>query len=154
MPLGGPRVPWFARSSLRRHNTASDFCFARSGARGNLDRSVVPHVCCEAEALARACATGALGERHRSPFVYSCQMASRVVRARLDELSEQGLATLMGEGRNECEAVRIALTEAGHRRHRRSAIAEEVTRLAEDPIDSAERRALLADMDAASTTWT
>jgi hypothetical protein len=80
-------------------------------------------------------------------------MASRVVRARLDESSEQALATLMREGRNESDAVRTALVEAGRRRHRRSALAEEVRRLVEDPADTAERRAVMADMDAVSADW-
>jgi hypothetical protein len=80
-------------------------------------------------------------------------MASRVVRARLDERSEQALATLMREGRTESDAVRTALLEAGRRRHRHSALAEEVRRLAEDPADTAERRAVMADMDAVAADW-
>jgi Arc/MetJ-type ribon-helix-helix transcriptional regulator len=80
-------------------------------------------------------------------------MASRVVRARLDEPSERGLATLMAEGRNESEAVRTALVEAGRRRRRRAALADEVRRLAEDADDTAERRAVMADMEAASADW-
>jgi Arc/MetJ-type ribon-helix-helix transcriptional regulator len=80
-------------------------------------------------------------------------MASRVVRARLDDPSEQALSTLMREGRNESEAVRTALVEAGRRRGRRAALAEEVRRLAEDPADAAERKAVMADMDAASADW-
>jgi hypothetical protein len=80
-------------------------------------------------------------------------MASRVVRARLDEASEQGLSVLMREGRNESEAVRTALVEAGHRRRLSAALAEEVRRLADDPVDSAERRAVMADMDAVSADW-
>jgi hypothetical protein len=70
-------------------------------------------------------------------------MASRVVRARLDEASEQALRTLMREGRNESEAVRAALVEAARRRRRQAGLAEEVRRLAEDPADAAERGALL-----------
>ena len=80
-------------------------------------------------------------------------MASRVVRARLDEPSEQALGTLMREGHNESEAVRTALVEAGRRRLRRSVLAEEVRRLAEDPADTAERRAVMADMDSVSADW-
>jgi hypothetical protein len=80
-------------------------------------------------------------------------MASRVVRARLDEASERGLSALMREGRNESEAVRAALVEAGRRRRRQAALAEEVRRLADDPHDSAERRAVMADMDAVSAGW-
>jgi hypothetical protein len=80
-------------------------------------------------------------------------VASRVVRARLDEPSEQALAILMREGRNESEAVRTALVEAGRRRRRRSVLADEVRRLAEDPVDTTERRAVAADMEAASADW-
>jgi len=80
-------------------------------------------------------------------------MGSRVVRARLDDPSEQALASLMREGRNESEAVRTALVEAGQRRRRRSVLADEVRRLAEDPADTAERRAVMADMETASADW-
>lgn len=80
-------------------------------------------------------------------------MASRVVRARLDDTSAQALSTLMREGRNESEAVRTALVEAGRRRHRRAALAEEVRRLAADPVDTAARRAVMGDMDAVSADW-
>lgn len=59
----------------------------------------------------------------------------------------------MSEGRNESEAVRAALIEAGDRRARRSGLALEVQRLALDPVDSAERRAVLADMDATAPDW-
>ena len=58
----------------------------------------------------------------------------------------------MREGRNESEAVRTALVEAGRRR-RRSMLADEVRRLAEDPADTAERRAVMDDMEAASADW-
>ncbi len=80
-------------------------------------------------------------------------MASRVVRARLDLASERALGLLMREGRNESEAVRTALVEAGHKRVQRSALADEVRRLAADPRDSEERRSVMADMDAASADW-
>ena len=80
-------------------------------------------------------------------------MPSRVVRARLDDLSERALSALMREGRNESEAVRAALTEAGQRRARRSALAAEVIRLTADPADAVERRAVMADMDAAAADW-
>jgi hypothetical protein len=80
-------------------------------------------------------------------------MASRVVRARLDDASEQALATMMREGRTESDAVRTALIEAGRRRQRHATLAEEVRRLAEDPADTAERHAVLADMEALSADW-
>lgn len=84
---------------------------------------------------------------------YALGIGSRVVRARLDEASERALGVLVGEGRNESEAVRAALVEAAHRRGQRSAIAEEVARLAADPLDSRERRAVMDDMDAVSADW-
>ncbi len=81
------------------------------------------------------------------------RMASRIVRARLDEASDRALSLLMREGRNESDAVRTALTEAGRRRVRRSALAAEVSRLAADPQDTAERHAVMADMDAIAADW-
>jgi hypothetical protein len=80
-------------------------------------------------------------------------MASRVVRARLDESSELSLELLMRDGLNESEAVRAALVEAGDRRRRRSALAEEVQRLAADEQDRAARSQVMADMDAATADW-
>ncbi|MDA8069933.1 MAG: hypothetical protein M0T77_15210 [Actinomycetota bacterium] len=80
-------------------------------------------------------------------------MASRVVRARLDNASERALSLLMREGRNESEAVRAALSEAGQRRARRSELAAEVARLAADLEDATERRAVMADMEAAAPDW-
>ena len=59
----------------------------------------------------------------------------------------------MREGRNESDAVRTALTEAGRRRHQRSTLAAEVSRLAADADDTAERRAVMADMDAVAPEW-
>lgn len=80
-------------------------------------------------------------------------MASRVVRARLDDASERALVTIMSEGRNESEAVRAALVEAGQRRRSRTALRDEVARLAADPADSAERRAAMADMETVAADW-
>lgn len=59
----------------------------------------------------------------------------------------------MREGRNESEAVRAALVEAGQKRTQRSALAEEVRRLAADRDDARERRAVLRDMDAIGADW-
>jgi Arc/MetJ-type ribon-helix-helix transcriptional regulator len=80
-------------------------------------------------------------------------MPSRTVRARLDEASEDALETLVREGRNESEAVRTALIEAASRRRRRSALAAEVRRLVDDPVDTAERQAVMDDMEAISADW-
>ena len=71
----------------------------------------------------------------------------------MDDASERALSVLMREGRNESEAVRAALTEAGHRRARRSSLAAEVARLANDPADTAERQAVMADMEAVAPDW-
>ena len=59
----------------------------------------------------------------------------------------------MREGRNESEAVRAALAEAGRRRLSRAALADEVRRLADDPVDSSERAAVMADLDAVAGDW-
>lgn len=58
----------------------------------------------------------------------------------------------MSEGRNESEAVRLALVEAAGRR-RRSALVAGVERLAADPHDTTERQAVMADMEALSGDW-
>jgi Arc/MetJ-type ribon-helix-helix transcriptional regulator len=78
---------------------------------------------------------------------------SRTVRARLDDASEDALETLVREGRNESEAVRTALIEAASRRRQRSALAAEVGRLADDPLDTAERQEVMDDMEAISADW-
>ena len=80
-------------------------------------------------------------------------MASRTVRARLDPAAERGLAALMGEGRNESEAVRAALAEAGRTRLRRAAVAEEAALVGADPADLAEQRAVSADLESLSPDW-
>lgn len=59
----------------------------------------------------------------------------------------------MREGRNESEAIRAALAEAGQRRIRRSSLAAEAARLAADPEDGTERRAVMADMEAIAPGW-
>jgi Arc/MetJ-type ribon-helix-helix transcriptional regulator len=71
----------------------------------------------------------------------------------LDVESERALSILMREGRNESDAVRTALLEAGRRRVQRSALAAEVNRLAADAADTAERRAVMADMDSVAADW-
>ena len=80
-------------------------------------------------------------------------MASKIVRARLDDASEAALRVLMREGRNESEAVRAALIAAGDRRQQRSSLAQEAEDLGRDPGDRRERRAVAADMDAVATDW-
>jgi Arc/MetJ-type ribon-helix-helix transcriptional regulator len=59
----------------------------------------------------------------------------------------------MREGRNESEAVRTALIEAADRRRQRSALAEEARRLAADPVDRAEMRAITEDFESIEPDW-
>ena len=59
----------------------------------------------------------------------------------------------MREGRNESEAVRTALVEAGRRRSRLAALAEEARLLSDDAGDVVEMRAVMADMDSVSADW-
>jgi Arc/MetJ-type ribon-helix-helix transcriptional regulator len=80
-------------------------------------------------------------------------MASRTVRARLDAPSERALSVLVGEGRNESEAVREALVESAERRRRRSSLAAEVRVLAADAADSSERRSVLAELESLDGDW-
>lgn len=80
-------------------------------------------------------------------------MPSKTVRARLDAPSERALSVLMGEGRNESEAVRAALVESADRRQRRSSLAAEAKALAADVEDLAERQAVLEDMEQLSGDW-
>jgi Arc/MetJ-type ribon-helix-helix transcriptional regulator len=61
--------------------------------------------------------------------------------------------SLIREGRNESEAIRTALAEAGQRRLRHAGLAAEVQRLTDDAADSAEREAVMADMQSLSADW-
>lgn len=80
-------------------------------------------------------------------------MASRTVRARLDGPSERALSVLMGDGRNESQAVRDALVESADRRLRRSALRAEAAELVVDQADSAERAAVRAELDEIGAGW-
>ena len=80
-------------------------------------------------------------------------MASRIVRARLDEPSRLALSILMNQGRTESEAIRTALIEAAERRQQPEALAEEARRLAADPKDRAEAQAILADFESIEQDW-
>ena len=59
----------------------------------------------------------------------------------------------MLEGRNESEAVRTALAEAGRRRRRSASLEVEVRRLAADAEDRSARSEAMADKDAAAPNW-
>jgi hypothetical protein len=78
---------------------------------------------------------------------------ARALHVRLDADAEAALAVLRAEGMNDSQAVRSALTEAGTRRRRRSALREEARRLAADPEDRAELAALREELDELSPGW-
>ena len=65
---------------------------------------------------------------------------ARSLHVRLDDGSEAALAILRSEGLTDSEAVRTALREAAARRRVRSAIRDEVRRLAADERDREEMR--------------
>ena len=64
----------------------------------------------------------------------------RSLHVRLDKASEAALDVVRGDGVNDSEAVRVALREAAARRRVRSAIRDEVRRLAADEADREEMR--------------
>ena len=70
---------------------------------------------------------------------------ARSLHVRLDDSSEAALRLVRGE-MSDSEAVRTALVESAARRHRRSAIAAEVERLAADDDDRAEMQAVREQM--------
>lgn len=65
---------------------------------------------------------------------------ARSLHVRLDDSSEAALEIVRSEGLTDSEAVRTALREAGARRRIRSAVRDEVRRLAEDEHDREEMR--------------
>lgn len=67
---------------------------------------------------------------------------SRSIHVRLDDAAEAALAVMRGDGINDSEAVRTALTETAGRRRSRAAIAEEVRNLAGSTEDREEMRAV------------
>jgi Arc/MetJ-type ribon-helix-helix transcriptional regulator len=64
----------------------------------------------------------------------------RSVHVRLDQTSAVALEIVRGDGLSDSEAVRTALREAAGRRRVRSAIREEVKRIAADERDRDEMR--------------
>ena len=71
---------------------------------------------------------------------------ARSVHVRLDDASAAALAIVRAEGLNDSQAVRAALQEAAQRRSSRAALRREVELLAADTTDSAEMRAIRAQM--------
>ena len=71
---------------------------------------------------------------------------TRSLHVRLDEASAAALEIVRADGLTHSEAVRTALREAAARRRTRSAIREEVRRLAEDEADRREMNAVREQM--------
>ena len=65
---------------------------------------------------------------------------ARSLHVRLDEASAAALEIVRGDGLTDSEAVRTALREAAARRRMRSALRDEVRRLAADEHDREEMR--------------
>jgi antitoxin component of RelBE/YafQ-DinJ toxin-antitoxin module len=65
-------------------------------------------------------------------------MAARSLHVRLDDSSAAALDVVRAGGLSDSEAVRTALREAASRRRLRSSLADEVHRLAADPVDREE----------------
>ena len=78
---------------------------------------------------------------------------ARTVQARLDSRAEEDLALLRNEGRNDSEAIRVALREAAERRRRRSFLRAEAEVAAADPADLAEARRVRQEMDQLAAPW-
>lgn len=79
---------------------------------------------------------------------------SRSLHVRLDDSSATALNVVRDGGdMSDSEAVRIALREAAARRRSRSALAEEVARLAADPADRGEMRAIREQMAELAPEW-
>ena len=72
---------------------------------------------------------------------------ARSIHVRLDDASAAALDIVRADGATDSEAVRIALREAASRRRTRSAIRDEVRRLAADPADREEMRIIREQLD-------
>ncbi len=79
---------------------------------------------------------------------------ARSLHVRLDDESALALDIVRNStGMTDSEAVRTALREAAARRRRRAALREEVARIAADPDDTRERRAVMAEMEELAPDW-
>ena len=73
---------------------------------------------------------------------------------RLGAAGERALEEIARKrGVTRAEAARQAITEAAERERKRSGLAAEVARLADDPADRAARAQVMADMDAVAAEW-
>jgi len=80
--------------------------------------------------------------------------ASQPLSLRLGAEGQRALETIARKrGITRAEAARQAIAETAERESRRAGLAAEVARLAEDPVDRAERERVMADMDAVAGDW-
>ncbi len=80
-------------------------------------------------------------------------MASRLVRARLDDASASALRLLVNLGMTESEAVRSALVEAAAARTTEDALHAQVAMLMADPAEVERSRRILAEMESIRLPW-
>ena len=78
---------------------------------------------------------------------------ARSLHVRLDDSSAAALSVVRSGELSDSEAVRTALRESAARRRSRSAIAEEVQRLAADEGDRAEMKAIREQMAELAPEW-
>jgi hypothetical protein len=71
---------------------------------------------------------------------------ARSLHVRLDDSAAAALDVVRSEGLNDSEAVRTALREAAARRRTRSALRDEVRKLAQDAADREEMRLVREEM--------
>ena len=76
---------------------------------------------------------------------------ARSIHVRLDDEAQAALSVLRNAGMSDSEAVRAALCESAARRRTAAALRAEAARLAGDPADLAEARAVLELMDELAT---
>jgi Arc/MetJ-type ribon-helix-helix transcriptional regulator len=79
-------------------------------------------------------------------------MADRMVSLRLDPESEKALAALTEDGKSQSDAIREALLVAA-RKKRSDALRAEAERLAADPVNRAEMKALMEFMETLRGPW-
>jgi len=79
---------------------------------------------------------------------------SQPLSLRLGAEGQRALETIARKrGITRAEAARQAIAETAERESRRAGLAAEVARLAENPVDRAERERVMADMDAVAADW-
>jgi Arc/MetJ-type ribon-helix-helix transcriptional regulator len=84
--------------------------------------------------------------RLRRTFCATFVRVARTLHVRLDDSAPAALEIVRGDGLSDSEAVRTALREAAARRRARSALREEVRRLAADEKDGEQMRIVREQM--------